>query len=44
MIDRLSLDCFGDLFKYLGRVSLSQGGFPSSLLIIIKKIVHVLGR
>jgi hypothetical protein len=37
MIDRLSLDSFGDLFKYLGSVSFSQGGFPSSPLIAINK-------
>jgi hypothetical protein len=42
MIDSLSLYFFGDLFKYLGRVSFSQGGFTSSLLIT--NTVHVLGR
>lgn len=36
------MDFFGDLLKYLGRVSSSEGGFPSSMLITYT--TNVLGR
>jgi hypothetical protein len=40
--DSLSLYFFGDPFKYLVRVSFSQGGFTSYLLIT--NTIHTLGR